>query len=143
MKIARALSVSEGKGSVNCVASQSKDGTFCLGYRAAWLSGPEKSRHFKQDVWELDWFTIPAEGLVAIAGLGFVAIILDRSGLVDFGTGGGALSKPSLLGISGVEACLVSIVGPFSDRALTGGMVVGGRRLAYAGGGGASVVGVL
>lgn len=75
--------------------------------------------------------------------LGFVPIILERSGLVDIGTGGGVLSVPLLLQASDEKLGREGIVGPISDRNLMGGIVVGGRRLAYAGGGGASDVGAL
>jgi hypothetical protein len=48
VKIARALSVREGKGDVNASARAGRDRTFWRGNCAAWLSGPEKSRQVKQ-----------------------------------------------------------------------------------------------
>lgn len=87
VKIARALSVSEGKGLVSWVASQSIDGTVSRGNVLAWLSGPEKSRHLRHD---------GSNGVTGTEGkdpgrgdLGFVARIFDKSGREDRGTGGG------------------------------------------------------
>ena len=61
--------------------------------------------------------------------LGLEAMIFERSGRVDIGTGGGNLALPS------VSASIdrfgrADIPGPFSDRGITGGIVVGGNRLA-------------
>ena len=81
MNIARALSVSEGNGVVSCVASQSREGTFCLGNLAAWESGPEKSRQIRHE---------DAVGAASGESLGLLAWILDRSGLEARGIGGGA-----------------------------------------------------
>lgn len=50
MKIARALSVGDENGATSCVASQSRDGIDSRGNLAAWVSGPEKSRHSMHDV---------------------------------------------------------------------------------------------
>ena len=138
--MARALSVSEGNGSVSWPANQSKDGTFCLGNCAACLSGSEKSRHFRHAAC---WRFRPAAagpGLVTDI-FGLVAMILERSGLVDIGIGGGALLLLLLLAPS-ERSGLGAIAGSSSDRTFTGGIVVGGRRLAYPGGGTVSELGV-
>lgn len=81
MNIARALSVIEGNGMVSCVASQSREGTFCLGNLAAWESGPEKSRQIRHE----DTVGVASGGLLAL-----LAWILDMSGLEARGMGGGA-----------------------------------------------------
>ena len=74
----------EVKGDVSCPASQSSEGTVCRGNLAACLSGPEKSRHLRHVA------VGAAEGVDNNNGiLGFVAIILDRSGRDDIGIGGG------------------------------------------------------
>lgn len=80
MKIALALSVGEGNGSVKLRASQftSCEGIDWRGKRAAWLSGPEKSRHRMQT---------PALEVAPI--LGFEACSAARSGREDIGIGGG------------------------------------------------------
>ena len=67
------------------MASQSSDGTDSRGNLVAWVSGPEKSRHIKQDAadgWDCEF----------VPGLGLVARICERSGREATGTGGGALS---------------------------------------------------
>lgn len=46
--MARALSVKDGKGDVSCWASCCMEVTRCLGNKAAWASGAEKSRQIKQ-----------------------------------------------------------------------------------------------
>lgn len=92
VKIARALSVNEGKGLVSWVASQSIDGTVSRGNVLAWLSGPEKSRHLRHDGSNGVTGTEaedPGRGI-----LGFVAIIFDKSGREDIGTGGGVAPCP-------------------------------------------------
>lgn len=81
MNIERALSVSEGNGVVSCVASQSREGTFCLGNLAAWESGPEKSRQIRHE---------DAVGAASGGLLGLLAWILEMSGLEARGIGGGA-----------------------------------------------------
>ena len=81
MNIARALSVIEGNGVVSCVASQSREGTFCLGNLAAWESGPEKSRQIRQE---------DAAGGASGGLLVLLAWIFEMSGLEARGTGGGA-----------------------------------------------------
>lgn len=83
MKIARALSVGDGKGAVNWVASQSRDGTAWRGNVAEWLSGAEKSRHFRHDA--LDDGTVDDEAWAT----GLEARILERSGRDARGMGGG------------------------------------------------------
>lgn len=95
--MARALSVREGKDVVSWVASQSSDGTDSRGNLVAWVSGPEKSRHIKQDV---------AEGWDCgfIPGLGLLAIIFERSGRDATGTGGGALSAITGPGLGSLPA---------------------------------------
>lgn len=120
MKIARALSVGDGKGPVSCVASQSIEGTVSRGNVLAWLSGPEKSRHLRQD--ERDEVTGNKGEDPGRGNFGFVAMIFDKSGLVDRGTGGGVApcSKPLVLPFSACDpGRRTSLVG-------VGGMSLGG-----------------
>jgi hypothetical protein len=84
VNIARALSVSDGKGDVNASARAGKDLTFCRGNCAAWLSGPEKSRQTKQMSAAGTKGEIECDG----AKIGFVAWKADISGLEDRGMGG-------------------------------------------------------
>lgn len=106
----RALSVAEGKGAVNSLASQpiSCEGSVSRGYCAARWSGPEKSRHTRQQV-----FDVPAEATGCAEPLkrGFVAWILERSGRDECGIGGGVpfgavLSAGVLLGLPGTGGAL-------------------------------------
>lgn len=83
MKIARALSVGDGKGVVNWVASQSRDGTAWRGKVAEWLSGAEKSRHLRHDA--LDDGAVDDE----TRATGLEARILERSGRDARGICGG------------------------------------------------------
>jgi hypothetical protein len=78
VKIALALSVNDGKGEQSWCANQptSEEGSRVRSKWAAWLSGPEKSRHLRQ--------------LAAAPGLGFEAIIASRLGRDESGIGGGA-----------------------------------------------------
>ena len=86
--MARALSVADGKGEVSWVASQvmSWDGRDSRGKRAAWLSGPEKSRQWRQEFVGADTGAAVAEELSI---LGFDALRAARSGRESFGIGGG------------------------------------------------------
>ena len=86
MKIARALSVRLGKGEVRFWASQERSvvGSDWRGKRAAWLSGPEKSRHKRQESEDCDE-TCPG----VVCGLGLEACSAARSGRDDRGIGGG------------------------------------------------------
>lgn len=54
--MARALSVGEGNGAVNCVASHatSEDGKLVRGNLAACSSGPEKSRQIRHEAGTLE-----------------------------------------------------------------------------------------
>ena len=87
MNIARALSVSDGKGDVNASARAGKDLTFCRGNCAAWLSGPEKSRQTKQMSEAGTEDELEYDG----AKVGFVAWRADISGLEDRGMGGASV----------------------------------------------------
>ncbi len=71
----------DGKGVVSCVASQSREGTFCLENLAAWESGPEKSRQIRHE---------DAAGGASGGLLGLLGWIFDMSGLEARGIGGGA-----------------------------------------------------
>jgi len=77
--MALALSVGDENCAHNCCASHptSDDGSWVRGNRAAWASGPEKSRHLRQDE--------------AAPSLGFDAMMASRFGLEASGIGGGAL----------------------------------------------------
>ena len=132
----------DGNESVSRSTSQSSEGTFCRGYWVATLSGPEKSRQSKQDCCAVPTLLGASLGLVSWLGFGFVANIFERSGLDDIGTGGGVRSKVLALDFSSRFAGRDGMVGPFSTRALTGGIVLGGSRLAYGGGDDTSDVGV-
>jgi hypothetical protein len=81
VKSARALSVSDVNGDVTFCAIQfvSVEGRDCRGKRAAWVSGPEKSRHLRQHA-DVGPFT---------PGLGLEACRAVRSGREDRGIGGG------------------------------------------------------
>lgn len=81
----RALSVSDGNGPVSSFASQDKScvGRDVRGYRAAWASAAEKSRHFKHAT------GVGIMGALDAYRRGFVAWILERSGRDASGTGGG------------------------------------------------------
>lgn len=91
----RALSVAEGKGEVNWVASQaiSEDGRLCLGNREAWSSAAEKSLHLRHEF--------------CADGFGFDAMMADRFGRDAVGMGGGTrdnggvLSDGLVLGMGG------------------------------------------
>lgn len=93
MKIALALSVNDGKGAVSSLAShrRSCDGSDCLRYRAAWASGPEKSRHFIHTVSSLEE-------------------ALQERGLEARGTGGGCVLE--------VRGMSVSTAFPFVENAV-------------------------
>ena len=100
VKITRALSVAEAKGPVSCRASQSREGTVWRGNLAAWLSGWEKSRQRRQIVEVDDAGANDVKGNWGEGmdweerlgwNLGFEAIIEERSGREDLGTGGGTL----------------------------------------------------
>ena len=83
VKIARALSVGEGKGDVSCAARLSREGTVWRGNLEAWVSGAVKSRQMRQEGVE--------EEETNEVGFGFVAKIFERSGREPMGIGGGAL----------------------------------------------------
>lgn len=114
MNIARALSVMDGNGAVNSLASHfiSCVGSDSRGYRAAWLSGPEKSRHTKHSVSDVGGGGVgdTADPLRR----GFVARILDRSGREPCGIGGGVPLGPVPLGLGELVLpnpnCLASLI---------------------------------
>lgn len=84
---------------ISCVGSDAR------GYRAAWLSGPEKSRHIKHSVSD-----VGAGALGDTADpfkRGFVARILDRSGREPSGIGGGVPLDAVLLGLGGIVGLLL------------------------------------
>lgn len=89
LKIARALSVAEGKGEVSWWASQLRSlvGMEWRGKRAAWSSGSLKSRQMRQDPWDAG-----VGVLLATVGFGFDAFRTARSGFDVDGIGGGAPS---------------------------------------------------
>lgn len=107
----------DGNGAVNSLASHfiSCVGSDSRGYRAAWLSGPEKSRHTKHSVSD-----VGGGGLEDTADpfkRGFVARILDRSGREPCGIGGGVPLGAVLLGLGGKVGlvlpnpnCLASLI---------------------------------
>ena len=94
----RALSVGDVKGAVSWMASQSRDGTAWRGNVAAWLSGAEKSRHFRQD-------GVDGEALA----MGFVARLLERLGREASGMGGGA-GPVEVLAVHGDVPLVVPLV---------------------------------
>lgn len=81
----RALSVWDGNGAVSSFASQDRScvGRDVRGYRAAWASAAEKSRHFRHTT------GVGTVGALEAYKRGFVAWILERSGRDARGTGGG------------------------------------------------------
>jgi hypothetical protein len=107
----RALSVLLGKGDVSWWASQpiSVDGIDSRGNLAAWLSGPEKSRQWRQESGPLP---------CCVAGvqldIGLDAWRAARSGLEAVGIGGGTASiasaglLSSCLGCDGLPKPIVS-----------------------------------
>jgi hypothetical protein len=90
-------------------------GSDARGYWAAWLSGPEKSRHVRHSVSD-----VGAGGLGDTADpfkRGFVDMILDRSGREPSGIGGGVPLEADLLGLGGIVGllspnpnCLASLI---------------------------------
>lgn len=95
VKIARALSVGEGKGDVSCVARLSREGTVWRGNLEAWVSGAVKSRQMRQEGMEEEEETNEE-------GFGLVARILERSGREERGIGGGALGAVAAWGAMSV-----------------------------------------
>lgn len=138
VNIARALSVIDGKGDVSWVASQSREGTDSRGNFEAWVSGPEKSRHGRQDV--ADCVGCGADETLRRDGdasaFGFVARSFEISGREERGIGGGALPASVGPGLC-VLTIFPFVVGSSSlfipndkaDLAATGGTSRGGSFL--------------
>jgi hypothetical protein len=97
----------DGNGAVNSLASHAIScvGSDARGYRAAWLSGPEKSRHTKHSVSD-----VGGGGLgdtVDPSKRGFVARIFDISGREPRGIGGGVPFEADLPGLGGIVGLLL------------------------------------
>ena len=100
VKIARALSVGEGKGVVRWVARVEREETVWRGNLMAWVSGWVKSRHLRQE-----GVVDGAEGGVE-GNFGLVDSNFERSGREESGIGGGVVADREPLVI--VLGCSVS-----------------------------------
>jgi len=140
VKIARALSVVDGKGAVSWLASHptSKDGKDCRGKRAACASAAEKSRQCRHEVAGAE----DAAGAVAPFVLGLDARSAARSGREEVGMGGGAPltggTEPGLSDGRGGGAPFALVPNPISSADRFG---LGGSAGLRGGGGGSICLG--